>query len=294
MADLTKFDFNAHNFMNSEAVEAMNDAEVGQYILLLAKSWLLAKDASLPDDLESLARWAHTKRVSDKVLAKFPVVDTPWGQRRRNEVLYNEWIAATSRIQSAVDFGRRGSQIRWGADRDPNRGAIQNESGDQWGSDRVPQSPNPIQSKPSQTNPSQGNAAEVFEQAKRVFRRHAHKSWGQLGGKAGDWRELVNRNGMEIILRAVELWSEENADYARNTQWPLAVFMKQCPEYIDAAREEVQTAFSLAQAKEAEKQILERAEQERQAREAEYATKKAEEAEVEAAIAANPDSLFGA
>jgi G:T-mismatch repair DNA endonuclease (very short patch repair protein) len=51
----------------------------------------MGKDASLPDDIEFLTRLARVNELSPAVLSKFPVVDTQWGERRRNPVLYDEW-----------------------------------------------------------------------------------------------------------------------------------------------------------------------------------------------------------
>ena len=84
-SDLTRFDFHVVRFMNSYDVEIMTDAEIGQYLLLLCKSWLLAHDATLPDDVEYLSRIARTTKVSERVLAKFPLVETEnYGRARLN------------------------------------------------------------------------------------------------------------------------------------------------------------------------------------------------------------------
>jgi hypothetical protein len=46
---LTKFDFDAADFLESEDVAVMTCAEIGQLVLLLA-AWLGGKDATLPSD----------------------------------------------------------------------------------------------------------------------------------------------------------------------------------------------------------------------------------------------------
>lgn len=99
--------------MNSEDVESMSDAEVGQYILLLCKSFVSGKAASLPDDLLYLAKVARCTKVSDLVLKKFPMVETTWGRRRRNEAMYGEWLSAADRSASASERGKKGNEIRW-------------------------------------------------------------------------------------------------------------------------------------------------------------------------------------
>lgn len=148
MADLTRFDFHALRFMESEDVSAMSAEEVGQYILLMAKSWLMAKDCSLPNDLEFLARVSRSKKVSDRVLRKFPVVEIGGTERRQNPTLFGEWMATNSRMQMASETGRAGSEKRWGGDRVP----IASPSG----AFRVAEinlCPRPDQTVPSQTNP---------------------------------------------------------------------------------------------------------------------------------------------
>ncbi len=101
-SDLTRFDFHVVRFMNSYDVEIMTDAEIGQFLLLLCKSWLLAHDATLPDDVEYLSRIARTTKVSERVLAKFPLVETEkYGRARRNATLFEEWEKASERSEIA-------------------------------------------------------------------------------------------------------------------------------------------------------------------------------------------------
>lgn len=119
MPDLTRFDFHVHRFMDSEDVEAMSAEEVGQYILLMCHAWKKGKAASLPDDTDLLSKYARVKKLSDRVLNKFPVIETEWGPRRRNSVLYGEWVMASERSATASEMGRRGSEIRWGGNRQP-------------------------------------------------------------------------------------------------------------------------------------------------------------------------------
>ncbi len=111
MADLTRFDFHAKKFYFSEDVQVMSAEEVGQYLLLLVAAWLGGKDTSLPDNAVLLARMARVSKVSELVLAKFPVVETEHGPRRRNDTLYGEWRAANLRVQN----GKENAHRRWGA-----------------------------------------------------------------------------------------------------------------------------------------------------------------------------------
>lgn len=93
----------------------MTNEEVGQYIFLLIAAWLGGKDATLPDDLELLAVDARQK-VSERVLEQFPIVETEWGPRRRNQTLYGEWMSAMLRSDEA----RKSVDKRWQNDRNTN------------------------------------------------------------------------------------------------------------------------------------------------------------------------------
>lgn len=139
--DLTRFDFNAKDFLHSENVQAMSTQEIGQYVLLLCESWMMGKDASLPDNTNALKNICRGEKPSETVLSMFPVV--PELSRRRNPRLYTEWQAAANRVNIASDSGRKGNEVRWGGNRVPM--PPQSES------DRktVAQA-NPIQSKPNQ------------------------------------------------------------------------------------------------------------------------------------------------
>jgi hypothetical protein len=119
VADLTRFDFHALKFIQSDSIAEMSNEEVGQYILLLSEAWLGAKDASLPDSPDVLARKARCKKVSDRVLAQFPVVQTTWGPRRQNDTLYAEWRATQERLDLAKEYGRRGGEAKREASRLP-------------------------------------------------------------------------------------------------------------------------------------------------------------------------------
>lgn len=104
MADFTRFDLYAKDFMHSEHVQSMNVEEIGQYFLLLCNAWLIGKDTTLPDDPTFLANLCRGKEVSPKVLKMFPVVQELG--RRRNERLYKEWQDAKQRTidaKKAVD-----------------------------------------------------------------------------------------------------------------------------------------------------------------------------------------------
>ena len=91
------------------------------------------------------------------------------------------------------------------------------------------------------------DADSLFQQAKRVYRRFVGKSLGSLGPRAGEWKSLVDAHG-ESVLTALEIWAQEGGKGLRNVNWPMAVFLKNAEEFIEAAKsqttENTQTAES--------------------------------------------------
>ncbi len=112
---LTRFDFDAADFLASEDVAAMTAAEVGQYVLLLCAAWLGGKDATLPNDHRTLARLARatTGRVSPVVMRKF--ISTGRG-RLGNLRLSAEWKAACARAQVRSEKAGKAAAKRWNND----------------------------------------------------------------------------------------------------------------------------------------------------------------------------------
>lgn len=76
---------------------------------------------------------------------------------------------------------------------------------------------------------------EVFERAKRAYRKRVGKTFGSLYRDiAGQWAGLVARHGSDVMVRAVELWAAElDRDYARSLRIPIAAFLKTSSEYIE-------------------------------------------------------------
>lgn len=104
--ELTRMDFHVTRFVESEEVEEMGACEVGQYCLLLFKAWSRAKEVTLPVDEAKLAKYARVENVSPLVLRQFPVVETEWGSRRRNDVQYRIWTEAVSRSNKGKDMAK--------------------------------------------------------------------------------------------------------------------------------------------------------------------------------------------
>jgi uncharacterized protein YdaU (DUF1376 family) len=112
---LTRFDFDAAEFLADEDVAGMTAAEVGQLVLLLCAAWLGGKDATLPDDPRILARLARatTGRISPVVMRKF--ISTGGG-RLLNLPLSSEWKSACARAKVRSEKAQKAATKRWSED----------------------------------------------------------------------------------------------------------------------------------------------------------------------------------
>jgi hypothetical protein len=264
-ADLTRFDFHVVRFMNSYDVEIMTDAEIGQYILLLCKSWLLAHDATLPDDIDYLSRIARTPRLSERVLAKFPVVETERGTMRRNPALFEEWERASERSDSARERVARRS------DRSPT--VVLTAVKPACVLSAYPNQTNPNQIKPSQIDPSQESESAFSSSdhesksepaswkniSVRHYRLFSKKPSVQFKDKYFD---ACNKYGEEVVLSCFDTWAAGSADWIKreNVVHPLFSFFKKLPdeaadavEILEAVQEDDARLASEKQKAEAQK-----------------------------------------
>lgn len=265
MPDLTRFDFHAKKFVHSEAVQEMDASEVGQYILLLCEAWLVGKDASLPDSPKYLARTARVEQLSPAVLACFPVVETEWGQRRRNETLYNEWLGAVNRS----DNGRAKANARWGnTTEEPGecRGnapaLLLHRPGNA--------QPNPTQAVSTQANPDHTNP-DVREGAGSCNQepRNLGSDWKMLalrhkryfGQKASvmfktKYAEACSKYTETVVLECFDAWAPSAVEWVKrdNVTNPLHAFFKKLPDEAQDALE-VSQAEADADAEEKEKAV---------------------------------------
>lgn len=158
---LTRFDFDAADFLASEDVAAMTAREVGQYVLLLAHAWVGGKDCTLPNDPKVLAKLARAPRgVSKRVMSKFA---NTVGHRLHNPRLTKEWKDALVRAQRRHEKAQNAANNRW--DRNaPSMPQASSEHGASISASmlerclEMPPSPSPI--------PSPTEAAPPIDQAK--------------------------------------------------------------------------------------------------------------------------------
>jgi hypothetical protein len=87
------------------------------------------------------------------------------------------------------------------------------------------------------------DADAAFRQARREFRRYVGKSIGSLSAVGSGaryrvrWCSLVAEHGEEAAVEAVKLWAQELGKGGRNLNFPLAVFLNQASEYLEAAHD---------------------------------------------------------
>jgi len=206
--DLTRFDFHAMRFWTSEAVESMKAEEVGQYILLLCKAWILGKDTSLPNDMSYLSSAAKGK-VSEKVLNRFPVVETEWGPRRRNDVLYEEWLAANLRSTSA----RKSVESRWNNERNTNVSRTNDERNTNDIREEIGRNTSSYtqSSQASQSNQIKSNQGSGdFHNIAIKYRTAMGRGHSKAKTVRAKYAEVCSQFGEDAVLTAFEEWAESN------------------------------------------------------------------------------------
>ncbi len=79
------------------------------------------------------------------------------------------------------------------------------------------------------------SSEEAFRTAGRIYRRAVGKSIGPFQPRQIQWQELIKKHGGAVVLKAVEIWAKEGGKRLRELMYPLAVFIKQSQDWIDAA-----------------------------------------------------------
>ena len=108
------FKFFVNDWLNSEKIALMSHAQIGAYIMLLAKCWT-QETCTLPGELttlRTLIQWKGTDQELSCVLTCFTPTKRPKG-RLVNKRLYTEWQAAMLRTRRLQEGGKKGAQTRW-------------------------------------------------------------------------------------------------------------------------------------------------------------------------------------
>ena len=236
--ELTRMDFHVARFMNSDDVDEMSDAEVGQFCLLLFRAWLGAKDCTLPVEEEKLLRHARTTKISPIVLKQFPVVETEWGARRQNLTQIKEWEQAKIRSEA----GKVAADRRWGRADEPDAPAMPAHS------EGIPSAfiaavPNPNQpvstqtvSDHTRTNQTKQTTAIVstssWENLRRIHKHIFRKNPTDPNRHKGKYAEACHKHTEDVVLECFRLWAESKKEWVLNDgiQQPLYVFWKALPD----------------------------------------------------------------
>jgi hypothetical protein len=79
------------------------------------------------------------------------------------------------------------------------------------------------------------NPVLSYRAAKNIYRKYCHKNLGSLNEAFGEtWIGLIGQHGEKIVLGALELWAKEMGDRGKNLGYPIAVFLKNSDEHIEA------------------------------------------------------------
>lgn len=258
MPDLTRFDFHVNRFMNSYSVDLMDACEVGQYLLLLCKSWQIGKDCCLPDDGGYLARCARVSTVSNRVLEKFPIVETEAGAMRRNNALYEEWQRATERSTAGLvrSAGRGGKWAETAAQKTgmPVLFAGGNAVANAAASDDalpIPTQPVPTRTIPTQPSNTTGGEGVVGGQGKVLtlgsWKNMALRHKRIFGTQASTthkekYAEYCHAYGEDVVLACFDDWAADAKDWALSVgmKQPLFAFWKKLPDMAEVQKEIVE------------------------------------------------------
>jgi hypothetical protein len=80
---------------------------------------------------------------------------------------------------------------------------------------------------------------QVYKECKRYYRRLTGKSPGNVPPSRGDeWVRLIEEKTGDKILEAFKLWAEEiGKERLRDFRWPMAVFLKNINEQLEAVED---------------------------------------------------------
>jgi hypothetical protein len=76
----------------------------------------------------------------------------------------------------------------------------------------------------------------AFRKAQQQFRQIVGKGLGALSSREDEWNLLIERAGAETVTAAVGIWARENAEFLGTARFPLAHFLKNSEEYVEAAK----------------------------------------------------------
>lgn len=267
--DITRMTLNVLNLSNSEYICSLTDSELGQWLRLICKAWLVAKECTLPIEEKLLRSFIQSRNVSPRVLESFPVVRTEFGDRRRNTIQYAEWLKLVDKSESS----REAAADRWrpskrlNSDESTNQGCgriadaqpTQNErnanrteqnitehnktSLSSVGSvldevqDQTPETDSCL--KPGQ--PGYFKRHQYPGTSPKAVHKHFERAWIKVKGMAAvcrypakypeEWERLCENHSADLMVPAFELWIQDHGQYIE-TQWPIPEFTKVAEDYM--------------------------------------------------------------
>ena len=167
--------FNVQDWLTSEKVGQMTQAQCGAYIKLLCHCWANA-NCTLPHDLtklQSMIHWTDSDGDLSPVLACFhPIKKQP--DRCTNARLYDEWKAALHRTTQQQEGGLKGAITRW--------------------------------KKPKPLTPGSSGAAPDWLSVLRAAPLYAHVDWDRELAKIEVWRADPKHKHRKINRQFVVNW----------------------------------------------------------------------------------------
>jgi uncharacterized protein YdaU (DUF1376 family) len=119
--------FFVHDWINSEHVGMMSDAEIGQYLMLLCAAWALGQDCTLPLDDRFLANKAHCQQLSSRVANQFQKTED--GLRIYNARQQGIWREQQRQFAAFSERGKRGRDKQLATPSGPSTGSVRQAAG---------------------------------------------------------------------------------------------------------------------------------------------------------------------
>ena len=121
------------------------------------------------------------------------------------------------------------------------------------------------------------DSRSAFSDAKKIFRRYVGTSFGSLGNRAYQWDGLIKQHGSDLVLAAMEIYARELGKGGRNLGYPLAHFLKNVSEFIEAAQVKTEEIKVETASQDLELQMAARIAQEQELEKAEKAAREERE-----------------
>jgi hypothetical protein len=139
-----------------------------------------------------------------------------------------------SRVAQGGILGNKGGILEQKGSQDPTRSFIEplgNQSQRQPGSGKEG-----LDSTSTPTPPnSKENPEASYRMAKRIYRRFCKGNLGNPGEPQREsWASLIGSYGEDTVLKAFEIWAQELGAGGKKINYPIALFLKNSDEFLEA------------------------------------------------------------